>query len=155
MRSSASDRRNSQISHVRFDGVCFEERILTFVQSTSCCRGVWADVFESPFTATTGACCDTCHLKILNQTRPGVTARAAKTKRIVRGLLVSVAYHNSRQASWPNRRPRPSSRHLLRKHRPWLRPKHSPRKRPTLFQSKHPRPYCHRSPSLPPRHTAT
>ncbi|TFY52110.1 hypothetical protein EVJ58_g10196 [Rhodofomes roseus] len=69
------------------DPEALDEGLLTFVQSTSCRRRVWADAFESPFAAATGACCDICNPELLDRTRPGVTTRAsAKTKRIVRGL---------------------------------------------------------------------
>ncbi|KAH9929200.1 P-loop containing nucleoside triphosphate hydrolase protein [Fomitopsis serialis] len=70
------------------DPDALDEGLLAFVQSTTCRRRVWADAFESPFSAPTGAlaCCDICHPGLLDRTRPGPGTQTARTKRVIRGL---------------------------------------------------------------------
>ncbi|KZT69352.1 P-loop containing nucleoside triphosphate hydrolase protein, partial [Daedalea quercina L-15889] len=63
-----------------------DEGLLTFVQSTTCRRQVWANAFECIFSAPTGACCDICDPSLLDCTRPDTEARVTSAKRITLGL---------------------------------------------------------------------
>ncbi|EJF62569.1 P-loop containing nucleoside triphosphate hydrolase protein, partial [Dichomitus squalens LYAD-421 SS1] len=61
---------------------CADEGLLTFVQSTSCRRAIWAQAFESPLTIP---CCDICDPTLLDTTRPLRRPPESRAKNIRRG----------------------------------------------------------------------
>ncbi|KAH9897008.1 hypothetical protein C8Q73DRAFT_780555 [Cubamyces lactineus] len=64
-----------------------DEGLLTFVQSVSCRRLVWAEVFESPApTALTVPCCDICSPSLFDTCRPAVVSAERRAKTMRRGL---------------------------------------------------------------------
>ncbi|KAI1784235.1 P-loop containing nucleoside triphosphate hydrolase protein [Ganoderma leucocontextum] len=63
-----------------------DESLLTFVQSTTCRRGIWAKVFESPVCAPTVPCCDICNPELLNLARPVGIPPESKPRQPKKGL---------------------------------------------------------------------
>ncbi|KAI0690245.1 P-loop containing nucleoside triphosphate hydrolase protein, partial [Cerioporus squamosus] len=64
-----------------------DEGLLTFVQSTTCRRQVWAKAYIlNAITDPLVPCCDICRPELLDQTRPGVLPPQPRAKNMKQGL---------------------------------------------------------------------